>query len=73
MTDFSIQFVDSIDDIGKQRWNALFGIDYPFLRYEFIAALEHTGCTSKVTGWQPHHLVVKQQQKIIVLLTCAII
>jgi predicted N-acyltransferase len=36
-------------------WNKLAG-DYPFLRHEFLAALEDSGCVSPTTGWTPHHL-----------------
>ena len=46
---------DSIDDIPAGDWNRLVG-DYPFLRHEFLAALEHTGCTIPKTGWQALHL-----------------
>ena len=37
-------------------WNALAGSDCPFLRHEFLAALEHTGCVGAGTGWSPRHL-----------------
>ena len=46
---------DSIDDLPAGDWNRLVG-DYPFLRHEFLAALEHSGCTVAKTGWQPLHL-----------------
>src|SRR6185312_7024054 len=43
----------SIDDIDPVEWNALAGADCPFLRHEFLAALEHTGCIGADTGWEP--------------------
>lgn len=43
----------SIDDIDPREWNALAGTDCPFLRHEFLAALEHTGCVGAGTGWEP--------------------
>jgi predicted N-acyltransferase len=43
--------------IAAPAWNALAG-DYPFLRHEFLAALEDTGCVSSATGWTPRHLLV---------------
>ena len=55
---FSVHFVSSIQDIGQQQWNACAGTDNPFVRYEFLAALEETGCTNAQTGWRPHHAVV---------------
>jgi hypothetical protein len=43
----------SIDDIDPREWNALGGTQCPFLRHEFLAALEHTGCVGAGTGWEP--------------------
>jgi len=58
--DLRAYFVDSIDAIDKNSWSSLLDSDYPFLQYEFIAALEHSGATSKTTGWIPHHLVIEK-------------
>ncbi len=53
-----LKFVDSIATIGEEDWNSLAGIENPFTRYEFLWALEKTGCTTRATGWEPHHLAV---------------
>lgn len=47
-----------IDDIPAADWNALDGTQSPFLRHEFLAALEHTGCVGQATGWSPAHLAL---------------
>jgi predicted N-acyltransferase len=52
------RFLGSIGDIDSAEWNALAG-DYPFLRHEFLAALEDTGCASPATGWTPRHLLIE--------------
>ncbi|MFI4913753.1 MAG: GNAT family N-acetyltransferase [Steroidobacterales bacterium] len=49
-----------IDEVSASAWNALAG-DYPFLRHEFLAALEHSGCVGGRSGWQPHHLALFDQ------------
>jgi predicted N-acyltransferase len=49
----------SIDDIDAGEWNHIAGNDYPFLRHEFLAAAERTGCVSPDTGWTPRHLAVR--------------
>jgi len=54
----SLRFVSSIEEIGRERWNALTGTSNPFTRYEFLHALETTGCTTAQSGWQPYHAVV---------------
>lgn len=58
MQKLEIQFVESIADIGAGAWNGLSGTDNPFTRYEFLHALEQTGCTTAATGWAPHHVAV---------------
>jgi predicted N-acyltransferase len=45
----------SIDEIPADRWNLLAGGN-PFLRHEFLAALEHSGSVGGTSGWQPAHL-----------------
>ena len=43
----------SIDQIDPGQWNALAGPEQPFLRHEFLAALEHSGCLGAGRGWLP--------------------
>src|ERR1700755_388723 len=43
----------SIDELNAREWNALGGDRNPFLRHEFFAALEHTGCVGGENGWDP--------------------
>ncbi|MCR4302520.1 MAG: GNAT family N-acetyltransferase [Sulfuricaulis sp.] len=56
-----VNIVDSQEKISAKDWNALAGERNPFLRHEFLAALETTGCVSSKTGWLPQHLVVYQE------------
>lgn len=51
------EFTDSILPLDTAQWNALWPNAYPFTRYEFLAALEESGCTLSNTGWQPMHCV----------------
>ena len=53
-----VRFVESINEIDAQAWNFLVGNESPFLRHEFLLALEQTGCTNRSTGWQPYHAIV---------------
>jgi predicted N-acyltransferase len=46
----------SIDEVTRAEWNALRGTEQPFLRHEFLAALEHQGCVGATSGWVPCHL-----------------
>jgi uncharacterized protein len=58
------QWLTSIDQIEPARWNALAG-DYPFIRHEFLAALEHSGAVSAATGWSPHHLLILEGKRLL--------
>lgn len=49
---------ESIRQIPREAWNALVGAGSPFLDWDFLVALEDTGCASARKGWQPLHLAV---------------
>jgi predicted N-acyltransferase len=51
--------VDSIAQLDASRWNALAGGEQPFLRHEFLLAMEQSGCATARTGWAPQHLVIE--------------
>ncbi len=46
-------------------WNSLVQYKDPFVRHEFLSALEQSGAVCEQSGWQPHHLLLHQQQKLI--------
>ncbi|MEN8259905.1 MAG: peptidogalycan biosysnthesis protein, partial [Pseudomonadota bacterium] len=53
--------VRRIDEISPAAWNDLAQIKYPFLRHEFLDALERTHCLGKQTGWLPCHLGIFEE------------
>lgn len=53
------RFLKRIADIDAAGWNALAGSTQPFLRHEFLLALEESGCAVPRTGWTPRHLVIE--------------
>jgi predicted N-acyltransferase len=53
------RFLDSIAQIDALKWNSLAGCAQPFLRHEFLLALEESGCTAPRTGWTPQHLIIE--------------
>lgn len=62
------EFLGSLDQVAAGAWNAVSGIDYPFLRHEFLYGLERTGCTTAATGWQPCHLLLRDAKGILALM-----
>ncbi len=53
-----IKVLDGIEEVAAGDWNALAAESHPFLRHEFLRALEASGCVSAETGWQPCHLLL---------------
>ena len=50
---------DRISSISAADWNHCSGADNPFISHGFLNALETSGSASRQTGWQPHHLVLR--------------
>ncbi len=48
-----------IADIPADAWNRLADPDTPFLRHEFLAAMETHGCVGERFGWIPNHLALR--------------
>jgi uncharacterized protein len=55
----NLRAIDSLASIPAQHWNALELGGNPFVRHEFLLALERTGCVGAGTGWVPHHLLLE--------------
>jgi predicted N-acyltransferase len=51
--------LSTIEAVSAAEWNALTGSDQPFVRHEFLAAMEHCGAVGPGTGWEPCHQVVR--------------
>ena len=48
----------SLEGIDAGAWNALVGA-FPFLRHEFLVALERHGALGRAFGWLPYYLVLR--------------
>lgn len=60
----NIKIHETISDIPANGWNQLLGNDYPFLRHEFLAALENNHCTGSKFGWLGRHITVHEDGKL---------
>lgn len=56
-----LERLTTLGAIDAATWNALAG-DSPFLRHEFLHALEQTGCVGPGTTWQPCYLVARDER-----------
>ncbi len=59
------RFVDSIQGIPRDAWNALNTSDSPFLMHEFLSAIELERCVGAGTGWMPHHLILEREGELV--------
>jgi predicted N-acyltransferase len=53
-----LERLPTLTAVDATDWNALAGDD-PFLRHEFLTALERSGCVGAGTAWQPCFLVAR--------------
>lgn len=66
--DYRTQVLDDLGGVGAAQWNALAaagaggGRAQPFLRHEFLRALELAGCVGEAAGWIPRHLLLRDGQ-----------
>jgi len=52
-------------EVDALCWNRLIQHKDPFLRHEFLLALEQSGAVSPATGWVPQHLLIFEQQELL--------
>ena len=64
MTCRPARILESIAQIDARSWNALAGSAQPFLRHEFLLALEQSGCAAARTGWTPRHLIIEDAEGV---------
>lgn len=60
-----IQFLTSLADITAAEWDALWPDDFPFVSHAYLYALESSGCTTPQSGWGPHHLVMREDGRVV--------
>jgi predicted N-acyltransferase len=60
-----IRFIHSIHQLSPAEWNGICKTDYPFLRYDFLAALEDSQSLGEKAGWGIAHIAVYDKQNLI--------
>ena len=64
--DYVIRVLDSPLQVNGAEWNALLaaqnpeGTVNPFMRHEYLAALQASGCATSETGWTPRFITLWQ-------------
>ncbi len=64
--ELTLSVVDGMHGVDRAAWNALSnppGLPYdPFLDWDFLQALELSGCAIPRTGWSPRHVLAHDPQ-----------
>ncbi|APX92400.1 GNAT family N-acetyltransferase [Halomonas sp. 1513] len=60
-----VREVAAMSAVPQADWNALVDDDHPFLRHEFLAALEASGAVTEGSGWVPRHLTLWQGDALV--------
>jgi predicted N-acyltransferase len=58
-----VRILRSIAEVDATDWNALAGGEQPFIRHEFLLALEESGCAVPRTGWTARHLLLEDASR----------
>lgn len=56
-----VSITETLSDIDAETWHTVAGSSEPFLRYEFLSALERQSCVGGKVGWHPRHLLVRDE------------
>lgn len=62
---YRAEVVAAMDEVPAADWNRLAGAHNPFVRHEFLSALERHGCVGTDSGWMPRHLVLYRDQTLV--------
>jgi predicted N-acyltransferase len=66
----SVQVLGELRAIDRESWDALANPPTapfdPFLSWDFLQALEQSGCASAARGWRPAHLIARDRANAIV-------
>lgn len=66
---YALRLIESVRELGPETFAQLEGVSqYPFLRYEFLDALEQTGCLGGERGWIVRHLLVERGRELLAFL-----
>lgn len=62
---YDTEVYDTITSVDRDLYNAVVDPENPFLEYEFLEALEISGCVGPHTTWDPRYIILRHNKKII--------
>lgn len=67
---YRIEWLDAIAAVRPELWNSLLPTANPFVRHEFLHALEESGSLRADLGWRAHHLALWQGDQLVGAAPC---
>jgi len=69
MSRYHTRILTRLNDISPEDWNDCCYNSTtrhnPFVSHEFLSALEDSGCATAESGWQPQHIIVSEQDRMV--------
>ncbi len=66
MAKLVLRVLDGMGAVARQAWNGLLDLPaMPFTRWEWLSAMEESGCASPRAGWTPRHLTLWRGKELI--------
>ncbi|GGA82222.1 hypothetical protein GCM10011491_07040 [Brucella endophytica] len=65
---FTLAVCDGLSAFTREEWDSLSGTSReekgynPFISYDFLSAMEDSGCVAPATGWLPRHLRLQDDE-----------
>lgn len=63
-----IRVLASLAEVPRAAWQGLLRSDNPFLSWAYLEGLERSGAVGEGTGWQPRHLVLEEDGRLLAAL-----
>ena len=63
-----VKQIHNMAQVDAEDWNRLAGEAYPFMRHEFLWALEQSGSVCEHTGWIASHLLVLDDDQLVAVM-----
>jgi uncharacterized protein len=66
----TIEIASTLKEVLPAAWDALTDGSNPFVSHAFLSSLEDAGCTTAQTGWQPHHILLRNNDELAGAVIC---
>jgi hypothetical protein len=60
-----VELISGVEAVSALEWDQLTGDDDPFVEHAFLHALEASRSVGRGTGWQPTHVIARDEQGLL--------